>query len=245
VLIASPDKTARIWRIFPTTRALVDYARKQLPRRLTVQQRTQFFLPVEKALREAENLLAEGEGQARKGEVETAIATFQQALHKNPHLGFDPELKARVLAAASLLAQGEQLAESGDLEASTAIFSRVKALSENFSFDPKARAESIHFPRVTPKQVAPANGTTIDHGPRQTTLTWEPVAGATRYTVEIVLCQSEGKCAEAPRVVSDLTTTSYAVELTNAPSARWRVWAVDTDGQKSAQSEWWTFSSPP
>jgi tetratricopeptide (TPR) repeat protein len=245
VLIASNDKTARIWRIFPTTQALMDYARKRLPRYLTVQQREQFFLPVDEALREAEKLLAEGEGQAQKGEVETAIATFKQALHKNPHLGFDPKLKARVLAATSLLAQGEHLAQSGDLEASTAIFSQVKALSENFSFDPKARAESIHFPRVTPKQVAPADGTTLDRGPRQTTLTWEPVAGATHYTVEIVLCQSEGKCEEAPRVVSDLTTTSYAVELTGTPSARWRVWAVDTDGQKSAQSEWWTFSSSP
>src|SRR5262249_10224522 len=135
VLTASRDGTARIWRIFPTTQALMDYARKQLPRHLTVQQRRQFFLPVDEALREAENFLAEGEGQAQKGEVETAIATFKQALHKNPHLSFDPELKARVRASAALLEKGTQLAQASDLVASIATFSRVKGLSENFSFD--------------------------------------------------------------------------------------------------------------
>jgi tetratricopeptide (TPR) repeat protein len=151
VLTASEDLTARLWPIFPTTQALMDDARKQLPRHLTVKQREQFYLPVDETLREAEKLLAAGEDQAQKGEVEAAIATFKQALHKNSHPSFDPELKARVLAAAGLLEKGKQLAEDGDLEASIATFSRVKALSENFSFDPKARAENIYFHRVVPK----------------------------------------------------------------------------------------------
>src|SRR5262249_13316349 len=86
VLTASADTTARHWRIFPTTQALMDYARKQLPRYLTGQQRKQFFLPVDEELREAEILLTKGKNQAQKGEVETATAMFKQALHKNPHL---------------------------------------------------------------------------------------------------------------------------------------------------------------
>jgi hypothetical protein len=33
-----------IWRVFPTTQDLVDYAQSVMPRRLTEEQRQQFFL---------------------------------------------------------------------------------------------------------------------------------------------------------------------------------------------------------
>ena len=76
-MIAGPACfNCRPLHLFPTTQALMDYARMQLSRYLTVQQREQFFLPVDEAFREAEHILAEGEGQAQQGEVETAIATF-------------------------------------------------------------------------------------------------------------------------------------------------------------------------
>jgi WD40 repeat protein len=44
VVTASADKTAKIWRVFPTTQALIDYARNIVPRQLTPEQRKQFFL---------------------------------------------------------------------------------------------------------------------------------------------------------------------------------------------------------
>jgi len=44
VLTASSDNTARIWRVFPTAAALVEYARAIMPRALTPAQRRQFFL---------------------------------------------------------------------------------------------------------------------------------------------------------------------------------------------------------
>ena len=44
VLTASADQTARIWRVFPTVRALVEHARAIMPRGLTPAQRKQFFL---------------------------------------------------------------------------------------------------------------------------------------------------------------------------------------------------------
>ena len=43
IVTASDDNTARIWRIFPTTRALVDYARSVMPRELTGDHRVEFF----------------------------------------------------------------------------------------------------------------------------------------------------------------------------------------------------------
>jgi len=44
VLAASGDNTARIWRVFPTVRALVEHARTITPRELTPAQHKQFFL---------------------------------------------------------------------------------------------------------------------------------------------------------------------------------------------------------
>jgi WD40 repeat protein len=44
VLTASADHTARLWRVFPTVAALVEYARAIMPRALAPAQRKQFFL---------------------------------------------------------------------------------------------------------------------------------------------------------------------------------------------------------
>ena len=50
VLTASYDKTARIWRIFLKTQALVDDAKKKIPRCLTREQRARAFLDPEPPL---------------------------------------------------------------------------------------------------------------------------------------------------------------------------------------------------
>jgi len=44
LLTASTDGTARIWLVFSTVKALVEYARAIMPRALTPEQRKQFFL---------------------------------------------------------------------------------------------------------------------------------------------------------------------------------------------------------
>jgi hypothetical protein len=44
VVTASDDRTARIWPVFPTTSALIDYARSIVPRQLTPKQGQQLFL---------------------------------------------------------------------------------------------------------------------------------------------------------------------------------------------------------
>jgi WD40 repeat protein len=44
VVTASDDRTARIWPVFPTTSALIDYARSIAPRQLTPKQGKRLFL---------------------------------------------------------------------------------------------------------------------------------------------------------------------------------------------------------
>ena len=44
VVTASDDRTARIWPVFPTTSALIAYARGIVPRQLTPKQGKQLFL---------------------------------------------------------------------------------------------------------------------------------------------------------------------------------------------------------
>jgi hypothetical protein len=45
LLTGSDDRTARIWRVFPTAQALVDAAKARAARCLTQKQRAQYFLP--------------------------------------------------------------------------------------------------------------------------------------------------------------------------------------------------------
>jgi hypothetical protein len=47
VVTASADKTAGLWDVFPTTQALVDHAKRVVPRCLTQVQLRQFYLPDE------------------------------------------------------------------------------------------------------------------------------------------------------------------------------------------------------
>jgi WD40 repeat protein len=47
VVTTSDDNTARLWGVFPTTQALIDHAKRRLPRCLTRDQLRQFYLPGE------------------------------------------------------------------------------------------------------------------------------------------------------------------------------------------------------
>ncbi len=51
IITASKDKTAQIWHLFQNTQELINYANKIVPRRLTDEQRKDFFLDHKKAIR--------------------------------------------------------------------------------------------------------------------------------------------------------------------------------------------------
>ncbi|MFV9631506.1 MAG: TIR domain-containing protein [Methanosarcinales archaeon] len=100
---------------------------------------------------------------------------------------------------------------------------------------------------TTPTQLSPANGSIFDHYPRTTTLEWEAVLGAMSYTVEIdcyhccEIDQWYTDIGETWKIQSDIQTTSYAFNYVNTEPGRWRVWAVNANGQESVKSSWWYF----
>ena len=104
MVTASFDNTARLWQGF-STQELIDYANKMVPRCLTNQQRERSFLPESKT-----NLLVtEAENLAKKGMINEAIAQFKQAKEIAPCFKFDPESKAKRIAATALMEKGQEL----------------------------------------------------------------------------------------------------------------------------------------
>ena len=93
-------------------------------------------------------------------------------------------------------------------------------------------------PPATPVQLSPANGTVFDIFPRTMTLSWSDVPNAASYTVEIQFFSGGWVAHSMP---SGLAGTSHTFDFVGAQPGRWRVWAVDADGEPSARSSWWEF----
>lgn len=94
---------------------------------------------------------------------------------------------------------------------------------------------------ATPKQKSPMNGAVFSNYPRTTTLTWSPVSGAVNYGVEVQYGAPDYTSWSPFSSKTDLRTTSYTFDFVGAQPGRWRVWAIDANGQASAKSDWWTF----
>jgi hypothetical protein len=108
------------------------------------------------------------------------------------------------------------------------------------SFAPK-------FESLAPEPRDPRSGATFDHFPRTTRLSWDPVPGATSYTVQVDCfhCCEIGKwCSEVgkPKIeAAGLRGTTYSFVWVGANLGRWRVWAVAPDGVASKASPWEDF----
>jgi len=100
---------------------------------------------------------------------------------------------------------------------------------------------------AAPAQLSPANGSVFENYPRTTRLQWSPVPGAATYTVEIDAYDvGSGRwfsdLAGKPwGLVPNIKETSYTFDFVGAQPGRWRVWAVDANGQEGPQSGWWEF----
>ncbi len=93
----------------------------------------------------------------------------------------------------------------------------------------------------TPKQLSPTSGTTFSNYLRTTTLKWSSVSGAASYSLEVEYGDSNYKWWASAISKTGLKTTSYKFDVVGAQPGRWRVWAVDANGYKSAKSPWWYF----
>lgn len=98
-----------------------------------------------------------------------------------------------------------------------------------------------------PAQRSPVHGKRFSHYPRRTTLQWAPVEGASSYTVEIDCygcCQAGRWCTDVGRTykkVQSIRATAYTFDFAGAQPGRWRVWAIDKNGNAGHKSPWWTF----
>ncbi|MGV9456598.1 hypothetical protein [Streptomyces sp. NPDC003635] len=89
-----------------------------------------------------------------------------------------------------------------------------------------------------PVQVSPADGTVFDTSPRTTTLTWEPVSGASRYTVEVEFYDTDWR----PWIRDETASTTYQFDFVGAQAGRWRVTGIAEDGSAGPSSSWWQFT---
>jgi len=104
-------------------------------------------------------------------------------------------------------------------------------------------------PLAAPALVSPEDGgePELPDAPWLVPLDWDPVAGASGYTVEVdcLDCCAAGQyCAEAGRayrLAADLHETEYTANLAGANPHRWRAWAINEDGTPGDFSEFRTF----
>jgi hypothetical protein len=97
-----------------------------------------------------------------------------------------------------------------------------------------------------PGLVSPEDGKVFNTYPRNTALAWAPVSGAVKYVLEIKACMDNNPsdCFTLKMNGSDTrmtTGTDYSFSFVGAQPGKWRVWAVDSNGQDGTPSDWWTF----
>ncbi len=122
---------------------------------------------------------------------------------------------------------------------------RPKAVTQALSESEKQR--SINLP--APIQSSPADRMELSaEWPRRTTtLEWQPVEGAAFYKVEVDFCyglvKSLRECVDPQpnRLPTIVRGTRYEFLFVGAQPGRWRVWAIDSNGQEGFKSPWWTF----
>ncbi len=108
VLTVSTGKTVHLWPVFRTIQEIIDYAKKRVPRCLTIEQRRQFSLPETKS----QILVSEGEELARTEHIYSAVAQFEKArLLDSQNAQFDSCFKFNPKNRAERIADQAKLAE--------------------------------------------------------------------------------------------------------------------------------------
>ena len=94
-----------------------------------------------------------------------------------------------------------------------------------------------------PKLLSPAEGTVFSHYPRETTVVWSPVPGATAYLVQWDYRDDRGWSGDRSGAFAELRVTDPVgvFHFVGAQPGRWRVWAVDAAGNAGPKSDWREF----
>lgn len=123
----------------------------------------------------------------------------------------------------------------------------IPRVRSSVSGTPVPQRDKAEVVTATPQLLSPADGSVFDHYPRTTTLRWTAVPGADRYMVQIdcfQCCAIEHWCTEAIRAdygLLEVAGTEYTFDFVGALPGRWRVWAVNAQGQAGPKSGWLEF----
>jgi hypothetical protein len=152
--------------------------------------------------------------------------------------GLNGEAKAPISIASGQVMQAE-------------IYLRRRDDTFNTPLSEAEKQPGVNLP--APAQLSPADGAVFDFFPRKTKLEWAAVEGAVAYGVEVDFCrwQAKGKtdCVDPqPHVLksmpsmTDMVQTSFEFNFVGAQPGRWRVWAIDKDGNEGFKSPWRAFA---
>lgn len=98
---------------------------------------------------------------------------------------------------------------------------------------------------AAPRLNSPADNKIFTHYPRETTLIWGAVSGAAKYVVELDCHYSNNTwytdTSDEPFRSETTSDTFHNFSWVGAQAGRWRITAVDKNGNKGTVSEWRRF----
>ena len=114
------------------------------------------------------------------------------------------------------------------------------------ALEPAAKPAAISGARKVlpaPRQLSPAAGAVFEHFPRETTVGWSEVPGASAYVVEWDYKQPDGWWMDLQGIVTTLRVTDPVAtfRFVGAQPGRWRVMAVDAAGNSGEVTPWREF----
>ena len=154
-----------------------------------------------------------------------------------------------VSAAGARKAPGSLLVRAGSA-ADFAVY--LKKKNEATPIQPARAGDEMRLP--APVQLSPQNNEVFNYFPRNTKLSWNPVAEAVSYGVEVESCWNppsaggsrlpdDGECINPSPYEEkfSLNNTTYEFFFKGAQPGRWRVWAIDKDHRPGFKSAWRRF----
>lgn len=134
-----------------------------------------------------------------------------------------------------------------------------KSVAANRPMSEAEKLPTVNLP--APIQLSPTDGAELSPPadqmalkkyPRNTKVEWQAIPGAASYTVEVDFCDGRDKnirqCVD-PQPLSlkknapatGILGTSYEFAFVGRQPGRWRVWAIDKNGEEGFKSPWRTF----
>ena len=184
-----------------------------------------------------------------RGRHVAIVADFSPASVGGPHpkLALDGTVDGDVIETRTTLTAG-----GTEPTANTLIDAPVTLLRTTFrpapaTSSPLAAAHdadtSEPFSLRQPVQRFPADGAIFQFYPRILDLTWDPVLSAVRYRVEAQFGNGPNRDSQTwtSMWIRDAAENRLRMSFVGAQWGRWRVWAINANGEESSSSDWSFF----